>query len=82
MARKKYKKGKKAFKMGVLDFGALWLMIIGSVAWGIIGVAKWNFVEWLLGKVPFLESLVYFLVGVSGLYWAGLSIYLWLASKR
>lgn len=44
------------------------LMIIGAINWGLVGVFKLNIVNMLLGDVPILETIVYALVGLAGLY--------------
>ncbi len=49
---------------------AYWLIIIGALNWGLVGLGHlfggdWNIVYLLLGKWPVVEDLVYVLVGVS-----------------
>ncbi len=51
---------------------ALWLTVIGAVNWGLVGIGNfangdWNVVNMLLGKVSWLESVVYILVGIAGI---------------
>lgn len=46
---------------------ALWLVIIGGINWLLIGVFDWNLVNAILGAVPWLERIVYILVGLSAL---------------
>lgn len=43
----------------------MWLLVIGGLNWGIIGVADYNVLEVVLGSIPWLLQLVYILVGVS-----------------
>lgn len=48
-----------------------WLVVVGALNWGLIGVGyflgqDWNVVHMVLGNWPWLEALVYVLVGVSG----------------
>ena len=55
---------------------AWWLMWIGAVNWGLVGIGgflgqNWNVVDLLLGRWPQVEWLVYILVGVSALYVMG-----------
>ena len=50
---------------------AHWLMVIGSVNWGLVGIGYFagmnlNVVNLLLGKIMWLEAIVYILVGVAG----------------
>jgi uncharacterized protein len=60
-------------KKSVLDWVALILVIIGAVDWGLVGLgsllkANLNVVNLVLGGMPALESIVYILVGLAGLY--------------
>ncbi len=49
-----------------------WLMIIGAINWGLVGLgwlfggADWNLVHMLLGNWMMVEAIVYVLVGVAG----------------
>ncbi len=52
-----------------------WLVVIGAINWGLVGLAdlagggaNWNVVNMLLGGMAPLESVVYVLVGLSGLW--------------
>lgn len=52
---------------------AWWLMWIGAVNWGLVGIGgfmgqNWNLVNRLLGSMPQVEWIVYVLVGVSAVY--------------
>ena len=48
---------------------AWWLIVIGALNWGAVGLLKLNLVEAILGSVsPGLTNLVYILVGLSGVY--------------
>ena len=51
-----------------LDWIALVLVIIGGINWGLIGIFGWNLVNAIFGSVAWLESLIYILVGLSGLW--------------
>jgi uncharacterized membrane protein YuzA (DUF378 family) len=47
-----------------------WLLVIGGLNWGIVGVGMlmnndWNVVDMLLGAWPMVEAIVYVLVGVG-----------------
>lgn len=46
---------------------ALVITIIGAVNWGLIGLFNFNLVELIFGSMPFIESLIYSLVGICGL---------------
>jgi uncharacterized membrane protein YuzA (DUF378 family) len=53
---------------------AWWLAILGALNWLLVGLgsalgkANWNVVNLILGGWPGLETLVYILVGLSGLW--------------
>lgn len=52
---------------------AWWLVVIGAINWGLVALgnymgANWNLVELVFGSWPALVSLVYLLVGLSGLW--------------
>ena len=48
----------------------LLLLVIGGLVWGIIGVSKFNLVNWIARKtIISIEPLIYILVGISALYY-------------
>ena len=52
---------------------AHWLVMIGGLNWGLIGLgyfmgSSWNLIKYLIGQWPSLEALVYLLVGLSAVY--------------
>lgn len=52
-----------------MDTVALILTIIGAINWGLVGVAKFDLVAWLLGgQTAVLSRIVYALVGLAGLW--------------
>ena len=51
-----------------MDTIALILSIIGCLNWGLIGIANFNLVNFIFGGIPFLEMIVYLVVGLSGIY--------------
>lgn len=51
-----------------LDWIALILVIVGGLNWGLVGLFHFDLVEFLLGSVPFIQSVVYTLVGVAAGY--------------
>ncbi len=61
----KAKKGKKCDWLFMLT---LILVIVGGLNWLLVGLFKFDLVQWLLGNVPILRDIVYVLVGVSALY--------------
>ncbi|GAB7095382.1 hypothetical protein JCM30237_25350 [Halolamina litorea] len=57
----------------MLDWVSLTLVIVGAINWGLVGLggfvdANWNLVNLIFGSIPTLESIVYVLVGLAGLY--------------
>lgn len=55
--------------MKPLDWVAMVLVIVGALNWGLVGAFDFNLVAALLGDTIF-ASIVYGLVGLSGLYLA------------
>lgn len=58
-------KGKKCDWLFMLT---LILVIVGGLNWLLVGLFKFDLVQWLLGSIPVLRDIVYVLVGVSALY--------------
>ena len=54
--------------MGSLRTVAYYLVIIGGLNWGLVGLLDLNLVTMLLGAWPTLVTLVYVLVGLSALW--------------
>jgi uncharacterized protein len=53
----------------ILDWVALILLIIGGINWALVGInPAYNLVEMILGSIPILVSIVYWLVGLAALY--------------
>lgn len=52
-------------KMSTLDTIAMFLVVIGAINWGLVGLLNMNLVEAVLGMG--LAKFVYILVGVGGL---------------
>lgn len=57
-------------KMCTVHMIAWWLMVIGAINWGLVGIGgfmgqNWNVVNMLLGNWPQVEWVVYILVGAS-----------------
>ena len=52
---------------------AWWLMFIGALNWGLVGVggffgSNWNLVYLIFGKIPTLEFIIYVIVGLAAVY--------------
>ena len=48
-----------------LTMASMWLLIIGGLNWGLVGLLGMNLVDSLLGEGSMLAKLVYILVGLS-----------------
>ena len=46
---------------------AWWLVVLGAINWGLAAL-NFNLVEMLFGSWPQVVTIVYLLVGVSGVY--------------
>ena len=55
--------------MKALDVIAGVLIIVGAVNWGLVGLAKFNLVTFMLGQTV-LTSAVFALVGAAGVFFA------------
>lgn len=51
----------------ILDWVAIVLVIAGAVNWGLVALG-FNLVQWIFQAVPVVETVVYALVGLAGLY--------------
>ena len=47
-----------------------WVVIIGALNWGLVGLLNLNIVETVLGAGSILTKIVYILVGLSGAFMA------------
>lgn len=49
------------------------LVIVGALNWLLVGLFDWNLVHAVFGgiMVPYLERIIYVLVGLAGLYSIG-----------
>ena len=54
--------------MKILDCTALTIAIIGAINWGLIGILRFDLVNFLFGNMSMLSRIVYTLVGLTGLY--------------
>ena len=53
--------------MKMVHMGAFILAMVGAINWGLTALG-YNVVNMILGSWPMLETVVYLLVGVSGVY--------------
>ena len=54
--------------LGLLDWIALVLIIIGGLNWGLVGIFKIDLVATIFGQMSALSRIVYTLVGISAIY--------------
>lgn len=45
-----------------------WVLVIGAVNWGLVGLLNLNVVEMVLGAGSLLTRVVYVVVGLAGAY--------------
>lgn len=50
------------------DWVSLVLTTVGAINWGLVGLFKFNLVHAIFGAAPALESLIYIVVGLAGLW--------------
>ncbi len=47
-----------------------WVVVIGALNWGLVGLLNLNIVESVLGAGSLLTKIVYILVGLAGAFMA------------
>lgn len=47
-----------------------WLVVIGAINWGLIGLLNFNLVTFLFGSLSVVVTIVYILVGAAGFWGA------------
>lgn len=52
----------------MIDWIAIILVIIGALNWGLYGLVGIDLVAMLFGTIPILATIIYTLVGISGLW--------------
>lgn len=65
--------------LGIADWIALVLMIIGAINWGLVGAFNFDLVAAIFGSMTTISRIVYVLVGIAGLW--GLSMPMRLAPR-
>lgn len=61
--------------MKALHMIAWWLLIIGGLNWGLVGIggfagSNWNVINLIIGSAPSVEWIIYILVGLSAIWLA------------
>jgi len=54
--------------MKVIKWIMTLLIVVGAINWGLVGIADLNVVNAIFGSVAWLETTIYILVGLSGLW--------------
>ena len=54
--------------MKIIKWIATLLMVVGAINWGLVGIWDFNLVNAIFGSWSWLETTVYVLVGLSGLW--------------
>ena len=54
--------------LGIADWIALVLMIVGAINWGLVGAFNFDLVAAIFGEMSMASRIVYVLVGLAGLY--------------
>lgn len=55
-------------RINAIDWLSIVLVIVGALNWGLVGLFGFNLVNALFGSIPVLESAVYVLVGLAGIW--------------
>ncbi|KKQ94809.1 MAG: hypothetical protein UT66_C0020G0002 [candidate division CPR2 bacterium GW2011_GWC1_39_9] len=55
-------------KRSAVEWIAYYLVIVGALNWGFVGLFDFDIVAKILGEATALARIVYSLVGISGLY--------------
>lgn len=61
-------RGGKKMNKNIMDWISMVLVIVGGLNWGLVGAFNFDLVKAILGSIPFLQNLVYILVGLSAIY--------------
>ncbi len=55
-----------------------WIVVIGAINWGLVGLLNLNVVEMILGAGSMLTKVIYIIVGLAGVW----SAYMMLGGKK
>ncbi|OGE26748.1 hypothetical protein A3H85_00255 [Candidatus Daviesbacteria bacterium RIFCSPLOWO2_02_FULL_40_8] len=47
---------------------AVFLVVVGALNWGLVGLTGYNLINFILGTNPKVESVAYILIGLSGVW--------------
>ena len=54
--------------MIVANYIALILLLIGGLNWGLVGLFRFNLIDWMFGWCPIIARIIYILVLISAIY--------------
>lgn len=49
---------------------AFWLVVIGALNWGMVGLFNFNLVSFLLGDMTLWSRIVYIIIGLAAIVYA------------
>ena len=52
----------------VLGWITIILVIVGAINWGLVGILEVDLVDTIFGSISWLATIVYILVGLSGIW--------------
>jgi uncharacterized membrane protein YuzA (DUF378 family) len=55
-------------KLSTFEMIAVLLVAIGAINWGLVGAFHWNLVDTVFSFAPIIATIIYILVGLSGLW--------------
>lgn len=58
----------KKKRMNILDWITLWLLTIGGINWGLVGLFNFDLVQLISFGVSWLPKVIYSVVGLSAVY--------------
>jgi len=61
-------KGGKNMERNVLGWITIILVIVGAINWGLVGILEVDLVDTIFGSISWLATIVYILVGLSGIW--------------
>ncbi len=54
--------------MKKLDVIAAILLVIGGLNWFLVGALNFDLVEFIFSSIPFIQKLIYIIVGLAAFY--------------
>mgnify|MGYP001121689417 FL=1 len=54
--------------MKTIDVIAAILLVVGGLNWFLFGALNFDLVEFIFGSIPFIQKLIYIIVGLAAFY--------------